>query len=208
MNFYDVHQSAHKQKLHRNIYPKKAIFSPYIISVETGSSPLNLDFSQAAVTIMLNAEHGVTNAEWPNEFNETSFELHEMSNPKSLWNLTLKNIQKVSQEEFLADMESDIPKFTYVLVYEITVGDPTTRHCVYAESVIRGKDRRNGKREHKIIKCINSEKRNPYPNIDLDTPNLKFFQVYCEAEAISGYSSQKGCSGKNTSESDFLIYFR
>ena len=61
-----------------------AIFSPYINVKTAISRPRNIDLSQAQVTAFLNAELGVTHAEWPDKFNGTQFELYEMDNPSQL----------------------------------------------------------------------------------------------------------------------------
>ena len=153
----------------------RAIFVRHITVESCKLVPMDLDFDQTVITNHLLSDQGVTDAFWPDKFNGTTLEITEREGT-SLWRLTLKDIKRVDKDIFVADINKDIPDYTYVLVYNLDPKDPKTKHCVYSQAVgkVSGKSS-----EYKIVECINSDPKDRYPKIELDRNDLIFFQVSC-----------------------------
>ena len=154
----------------------RSIFSHHI---STASCRVELDFDQGIVTNALLAEKGVDQGMWPPVFNGTKMILTERERESGTsWEVTLKNIKEVTKNEFKADMNKDIPDYTYVMVYDYKANES---HCVFAQKLTV---ERHGL---ELVNCINSHDTvDAYPRIRFDKADLKFFSVSCEAKALIG----------------------
>ena len=114
------------------------------------------------IIIVFNSQDGT--GKYPDkDFNGKEYLLQDTDS--NYWSIRL-SVKKVEEEEFLKDIRSQEPGYTYILSYLIPSGG---RHAVYVKSC-----------DHNLINCLNSwGNLEPEPKIPLQTKGNIFYRVFC-----------------------------